>query len=138
MLNSGGVFGNPVGFIEGLFGEKNEFVQLSGSASIIGFLMYGALSFRNYLPFPNNFRNLIFSIANLCLFSIIAMHIIGLSSYGKGITFGIIFGLILVLWLGMKEIIGFILIAFFILLIWKIIQIDQQMAWRAFPFIFWS
>jgi hypothetical protein len=122
------------GFIERLF-SKNELVHLTGSATIIGLLMYGALSFRNYLPLPNNYRNILFSIANLCLFSIIAMHIIGRSDFEKGITFAIFFGLILALWLGMKEIIGFIMVGFFILLIWKIIKIDQHLDWRAFPFI---
>jgi hypothetical protein len=131
-----GIWGNSVGgFIEGLFGSRNDFVHLSGSASIIGLLMYGALSFRNYFPFPNNFRNISFSIANLCLFSIIAMHIIGRSGFEKGITFAILFSLVCVLWLGMKEIIGFILVGFFILLLWKILEIDQHMAWRAFPFM---
>lgn len=114
---------------------KTEYVLPLGSAGICGLLMFGALSFRNYLPRPNNIRNIIFSIANLFLLSTTAMHLIGRSGPEKGITIFIVISLILILWLGMKEILGFIFVGFFILLIWKIMRIDLHMAWRAFPFI---
>jgi hypothetical protein len=128
-------YGGLGALIGGFFEKKTTFVTLTGSASIIGLLMFGALSFRNYLPLPKNFRGIIFSIANLYLMSIIAMHIIGRSGIGKGIIFTILFGIILLLWLGMKEILGFMFIGIFILLIYKIFQIDQHLDWRAFPFI---
>jgi hypothetical protein len=123
---SGGLWG---------FGENTKMCMPQASAVIGGLLIFGSLSFRNFLPRPTNFRNIIFSVANLYLFSIITMHIIGRGWFEKGTTAFIFFGLIILLWLGMKEILGFVFLAFFAFLIYKIIIIDIHLAWRAFPFI---
>jgi hypothetical protein len=104
------------------------------SAVICGFLIFGALCFRGYLPKPNNARNLIFAVANIYMLSIISMHILGRGSFEKSITLFIFGSLILLLWLGIKEILGFAFIGFFILLILKVAQMDTHMDWRAFPF----
>ena len=123
---SGGFFG---------VGKKTAMVMPQFSAVLCGLLIYGAFSFRNYLQRPNNFRNILFCIANLYLFSIVAMHIVGRSGFEKTVTIFVFLGLIFLLWLGMKEILGFVLLGFFILLIFKIVIIDQHIAWRAFPFM---
>jgi hypothetical protein len=124
-----------IGNLLGSYGSETKFVSLHWSHVVSGFVIFGALCFRNYLPRPTNIRNVIFSMANLYLLSTIAMHIIGRSGLEKSTTLFIFFGLILLLWLGMKELLGFFFIAFFILLIWKVFQIDKHMAWRAFPFM---
>jgi hypothetical protein len=118
-----------------VFGKNTYMCMPEASAVIGGILIFGTLSFRNYLPRPTNFRNIIFSVANFYLFSLISMHILGRGWFEKGTTVFIFFGLIVLLWLGMKEILGFVFLAFFGFLIYKIIVIDIHMAWRAFPFI---
>lgn len=124
---SGGVWG---------IGKSTESVMPQMSAVISGLLIFGTLSFRNYLPRPTNFRTIIFTVADVYLFSLIAMHILGRGAIEKGLTVSIFFGLIILLWLGMKEILGFVFLGFFVLCVSKLILIDGHMAWRAFPFIF--
>lgn len=68
------------------FGSKTKLVSLQGSHVISGLVIFGALCFRNYLPKPTNFRNLVFSMANLYLLSTIAMQIIGRTKPEKTIT----------------------------------------------------
>lgn len=128
-----GTFWTTGGFLG--IGKSTDLVMPQFSAVICGLFVYGALSFRNYLPRPYNFQKVLFSIANLYLFSIICMHLLGRGLIEKGMTFSIFVGLIILLWLGLKEILGFVLLAFFGLFIYKIIAIDRHMAWRAFPFI---
>lgn len=123
---SGGFFG---------IGKKTVLVWPQYSAVLCGLVIYGAMSFRKYLSIPNNFRNIIFCIADIYLLSIVAMHILGRGSIEKSITVFVFFGLIILLWLGMRELLGFILLGFFFLLIVKIIVIDARMAGRAFPFM---
>jgi len=115
--------------------KTSEMVMPEASAVISGILIFGALCSRGYLPKPNNPRNIIFTVANAYLLSIIAMHILGRGSFEKGMTALIFGGLILLLWLGMKEILGFVFIGFFLMLVVKLVLIDIHMAWRAFPFI---
>jgi hypothetical protein len=98
-------------------------------------LIFGTLCFRNFLPRPNNFRNILFFLANTYLLSTIAMHIIGRDGLDMTTTVTLFFALIVLLWLGMKEILGFVFLAFFGLLIYKIYTIDKHIAWRAYPFI---
>jgi hypothetical protein len=119
----------------GFFWKSSEFVMPKAPAVISGLLIFGALCFRGYLPKPNNVRNIIFTVCNLFLFSIISMHIIGRSSIEVAITSYAFFGLLLLLWLGMKEILGFVFIGFFIILVNKLFLIDKHLDWRAFPFI---
>ena len=126
LWTSGGFFG---------IGQKTSFEMPQGSAVIAGLFIYGALCFRNYLPKPTKFQNILFSVANIYLLAIIAMHILGRGGFEKSYTLFVFFGLMLLLWLGMKELLGFALIGFFVLLIVKIYQADIHMAWRAFPFI---
>lgn len=127
----GSVWTNKYGFVF----EKTEAVSLNASSVIPGIFIYCALAFRNYLPSPIKPRNIFFCIADLYLFSLIAMHIIGRGGIEKSITFMILIGLIVLLWLGMKEILGFVLIGLFALFIYKILAIDTHMSWRAFPFL---
>ncbi len=50
-------------------------------------------------------------------------------------TITIFLVLVALLWLGMKEMIGFFLVGLFVLLIYKIHLIDKHLDWRAYPFI---
>jgi hypothetical protein len=119
----------------GIFWKDTDFVMPEYSHVICGFFILGALCFRAYLPKPNNVRNIIFTASNLYLFSIISMHILGRGDLEKMTTTYIFGGLILLLWLGMKEILGFVFIAFFILLPVKLALVDKHVAWRAYPFL---
>lgn len=119
----------------GFFWKDTDFVMPEYSHVICGFFILGALCFRAYLPKPNNVRNIIFTASNLYLFSIISMHILGRGNLEKMTTTYIFGGLILLLWLGMKEILGFVFIGFFILLPVKLALIDKHVAWRAYPFL---
>ena len=118
------------------FGESTSWVYPGGTNVTIGLLIFSALCFRGYLPIPKNFRNIIFSAINIGLLSYISLHIIGLGEIEKTITHIIFFGLLLVLWVGIKELVGFAFIGFFILFIYKLHAIDVRMDWRAYPFIF--
>jgi len=116
--------------------EFTRWVYPGGTNVIIGLLIFSALCFRGYLPIPKNFRNIIFAAVNIGLLSYISMHIIGRGEIEKTITHIIFFGLLLVLWIGIKELVGFAFIGFFILFIYKLHEIDIRMDWRAYPFIF--
>ena len=76
-----------------------------------------------------------FFLANNYLLATIAMHIIGRNPVEMTTTVTLFIGLIILLMLGMKELLGFVFLAFFGLLIYKIIAIDKHIAWRAYPFI---
>ena len=115
--------------------KSSEIVMPEFSAVISGLIIFGALCFRGYLPKPNKARNIIFTIADIYLLSTIAMHILVRGSYGKGTTILIFGSLILLLWLGMKEILGFVFVGFFLMLAVKLILLDFHNVWRAFPFI---
>jgi membrane-associated HD superfamily phosphohydrolase len=130
------VFGSywTSGFLR-FFGGKTELVMPEFSAVLCGLLIYGALAFRNYMPRPSNFRNMLFCVANLYLLSIIAMHIIGRNGIEKTVTIFVFFALIILAWLGIKEVLGFVLLGFFILLICKLFTIDTHFSWRAYPFM---
>lgn len=116
--------------------ESTNWVYPSGTNVVIGLLIFSALCFRGYLPIPKNFRNIIFSAINIGLLSYISLHIIGPGEIEKTITHIVFFGLLLVLWVGIKELVGFAFIGFFILFIYKLHAIDVRMDWRAYPFIF--
>ena len=115
--------------------DTTNFIHPGFTGSILGILIFSALSVRRYLPKPTNFKNIIFSAANVCLLSYIAKHIVG-SGIEQSLTIYILFSLIILLWLGIKEIIGFVFLGFFILCGYKIMAIDTHLAWRALPFIF--
>ncbi len=128
----------------GTFWTTGGFLGIGKSTSMVwpgtwpvlsGLAIYGTLCFRNYLPRPNNFRNIIFFLANNYLLSTIAMHIIGRNPVEMTTTVTLFLALMVLLWLGMKEILGFVFLGFFGLLIYKIIAIDIHISWRAFPFI---
>jgi len=112
-----------------------KFLMPLFSGVISGLFIYGALSFRGYFPAPTNFRNILFSVADVYLLSILAQHLIGWGAVEKSFTLMIGGGLILLLWLGIKELLGFVLLAGCILVVYKIIVIDEHIAWRAFPLI---
>jgi hypothetical protein len=115
---------------------SSEIVMPEFSALISGLIIFGALCFRGYLPKPKKVRNIIFTIADIYLLSTIAMHILGRGSFGKGITFLVFGSLILLLWLGMKEILGFVFVGFFLMLAVNVVLLDFHIVWKAFPFIF--
>jgi hypothetical protein len=117
------------------FGKDIEWVYPHTTHTISGILIYAAICFRGFLPKPTNVRTIIFTIVNITLFSYIAVHILGLSNIEKITTYYIFFGLIVLLWLGMKEIIGLVFIGFFILFGVKLLLIDARMDWRALPFM---
>jgi hypothetical protein len=116
--------------------ESTSWVYPGGTNVIIGLLIFSALCFRGYLPIPKNFRNIVFAAVNIGLLSYISIHIIGRGEIEKTVTHIIFFGLLLVLWVGIKELVGFAFIGFFILFIYKLHAIDIRMDWRAYPFIF--
>lgn len=128
-----GVFYNA-----GIIIKNTKVAPFDATHVICALLMYGALCFRGYLPKPKNIRTILFTCANVFLFTLIAMHSIGISFFGKLTNFYIVAGLILLLWLGIKEILGFVLIAFFIWFGINILLVSSHLAWRAFPFIFFS
>lgn len=117
-------------------GTSTDWVYPETVHMVSGLLIFSALCFRGYLPVPKNFRNILFSAVNIALPSYISMHIIGRGEIEKTTTEIVFFGLILVLWLGIKEVIGFAFIGFFILFIYKLHAIDIRIGWRAYPFIF--
>jgi hypothetical protein len=117
------------------FGGGTEMVWPGIWPVLSGLLIFSTLCFRNFLPKPNNFRNILFFLANTYLLSTMAMHIIGRSPAEMTTTITLFLALIILLWLGMKEILGFVFIGFFGLLIYKIIAIDAHISWRAFPFL---
>jgi len=128
-----GTFWTTGGFFG--IGKSTEMVWPGTWPVVSGLLIFCTLCFRNFLPRPNNFRNIIFFLANTYLLSTIAMHIIGRNLFEMTTTASLFLTLIVLLWLGMKEILGFVFLGFFGLLIYKIIAIDTHIAWRAFPFI---
>lgn len=116
--------------------DTTSFVYPGISASFCGLLIFSALSVRGYLPKPTSFKNILFAAANLALLSYVAYHIIGNGIIEKTVTFYVFFGLIILLWLGIKEIVGFAFIGFFLLCGYKVISLETHISWRAFPFIF--
>lgn len=102
---------------------------------VAGLFIYGALSVRNYMPRPTNFPNIVMVCVNVYLLSLVSMHIVGRSEVEKTMTFAVFFGLIVLLWLGVKEIMGFFLIGLFALMIYKIHTVDLHFDWRAYPFV---
>jgi hypothetical protein len=116
--------------------ETTNWVYPSFTNMICGLLIFSALCVRGYLPVPNNIRNILFAAVNIGLLSYISMHILGRGLIERTITEFVFFGLILVLWLGIKEVVGFAFIGFFILFIYKLHAIDIRISWRAFPYIF--
>jgi hypothetical protein len=119
----------------GVFFKKTEWAIPPFSAVLAGLLIYGALAVRNYLPRPNRFRNFPLFFADVYLLSIISMHIIGRGNIEKTISIAIFFGIIALLWLGMKEIMGYFLIGLFLLTLWKMTSIDSRLGAWGFPFI---
>lgn len=119
----------------GIGPKATDFVLPQFSAVISGLLIYSALAIRKYLPPPSNFRNILFFVFNVYLLSLVAMYILGRGNIEKTITIIVFFGLITLLWLGMKELLGFFFIGVFALFVYKVIAIDIHMDWRAFPFV---
>ena len=118
------------------FGEKTtSFVIPKFTAIIPGILIYASLVARNYIPKPTNFQNIIFFLINTYLFSVIGMHIVGVGAIEKTVTIYVFFGLILFMWLGIKELMGVFFLGIFALFMYKIIAIDTHLDARAFPFI---
>jgi len=115
--------------------KETSFSPLDHTHVIGGLLIYGALATRKYLPAPTNFRNVLFFLGDNYLLSIFVMYVLGDSGFEKSITLTIFGGVILLFWIGMKELMGFFLIASFSLVIYKLIAIDNAMEWRAYPFI---
>jgi hypothetical protein len=114
---------------------QTHFVTPQFVAVITGLFIYGALSVRNYMPRPTNFPNIVIICVNVYLLSLVSTHILGRSEVEKTMTFVIFFGLIVLLWLGVKEIMGFFLIGLFVLMIYKIHTVDLHFDWRAYPFV---
>ncbi|GAK59985.1 hypothetical protein U27_06972 [Candidatus Vecturithrix granuli] len=115
--------------------QQTHFVTPQFVAVITGLFIYGALSVRNYMPRPTNFTNIVMICVNVYLLSLVSTHILGRSEVEKTMTFVIFFGLIVLLWLGVKEIMGFFLIGVFVLMIYKIHSVDLHFDWRAYPFV---
>jgi hypothetical protein len=118
-----------------LFWKETSFVMPQFSAVIAGLCIYLALAVRNFMPRPNNFSNISFTLVDVYLLSLMSMHIIGRGDLEKTLTLGIFFGLILLLWLGIKELIGFFVIAIFILFLIKINYLDIHIGWRAYVYV---
>lgn len=108
------------------------------SAVLSGLLIYGALSVRKYMPRPTNIPNILIVFVDVYLLSLISMYILGRGTIEKTMTAMVFFGLIALLWLGMKEILGFFVVGVFILMIVKITFIDKQLAWRAYLFMIFT
>ena len=125
-------------YTSGIFVKNTDIAPIKGIHVVCGLLIYGALCFRGYLPKPINFKTILFTAANVFLFTIICTHLFGTSILRILPNFYIITGLILLLWLGIKEVIGFVLIAFFLWFGINIVMASSHISWRAFPFIFFA
>lgn len=104
-------------------------------AVFIGLLAYGALTYRGYLPSPTNFRNVLFFIADVYLLSILARIAIGEDPLEQMNSLMVVGSIVLLLWLGIKEILGFVLLFAFTLVIAQLVTAGLDFGWRAFPFI---
>lgn len=116
---------------------KTHLIDLNNffPAAVCGLLLVGALTFRGYMPKPTSFRTLIFFVVDVYLLSIICKLIIGEGFFEERITATLLLAIVLLMWLGIKEILGFVLIALFGLFIYKLFSISEILQWRAFPFI---
>jgi hypothetical protein len=119
------------------FFSENEtvFVFPVLTTGVFALLIYGALAVRNFLPAPNSPRNILMLCVDVYLFSVICMHIIGTGTLEKSITIFIFFALILLMWLGIKEVLGFVFVAMFILLFIKLLFIDSRFGFRGLFFV---
>jgi len=118
-----------------IFWRETHFIVPLVSSTVIGLFIIGALSCRGYFLRPQKTTpSVLLFLANWYMFSLLAYHMLG-EGLEKVITIGVLLGLTVLLWLGLKQFIGLYVLGIFAILIYKVVMIDLHLDWRAFPFI---